>query len=65
MNRLCYVYLSEVDLCINDNKFGKDVSQLNKTLKGVCGVQMDEVIQCSKIYKYIKLDKDKILEHFI
>jgi hypothetical protein len=65
MNRICYVYLSEVDLCINNNKFGKEVSQLNKTLKNICGVQMDEVIQCSKIYKYVKLDKDKILEHFI
>jgi hypothetical protein len=41
----------------------KDSEQVNKTLKSICGTQMDEVIQCSKIYKYIKLDKDKLLEN--
>ena len=65
MNRLCYIYLSEVDLCLNNNhyNFEKDSQQVNKTLKSICGTQMEEVIQCSKIYKYIKLDKDKLLEN--
>ena len=64
MNVLCYIYLSELDFCLNNNNYNfEKESQIKNTLKKICGTQMDELIQCSKIYKYIKLDKDKLIDN--
>lgn len=49
LNRLCFIYLSELELCLRTN---------GKTFVDKCEINFREVVDCGSTYKYLQLDSD-------
>ena len=58
INTLCYIYLSELDVCLNSKP-----NTNNKLLKERCQKQLKEVINCAETYTSIKLDKNMLISN--
>ena len=52
MNQLCFIYLSELELCLRTSE-----KQNND-----CKMQFTEVIECSSLYRYLQIDTDYLKE---
>lgn len=48
MNQICFIYISELELCLRKNKKG------NKK----CDNQINDVIRCGSIYRHLKIEKE-------
>ena len=55
VNRICYIYLSELNLCLTNNKQKTQAKQN-------CNSQFKEVLECAALFKSLHLDKDKLLD---
>lgn len=54
LNQVCFVYISELDLCLRNNK--------NKTQK--CENYINEIIRCSSIFRHLQIEKKELKEMF-
>ena len=52
MNQLCFIYLSELELCLRNSEKQKDN----------CKMQFNEVIDCSSLYRYLQIDTEYLKE---
>ena len=55
MNQLCFIYLSELELCLRTSE--KSEKQENN-----CKMQFTEVIDCSSLYRYLQIDTEYLKE---
>lgn len=58
LNRVCYIYLSELDLCVNKKKS-------NNNLIKQCKNELNEVLDCGRMFSILKLDNEKLLSNIM
>lgn len=58
LNRKCYIYLSELYLCVNRNKE-------NNNLLHQCKGELSEILDCGKLYSVLKLNQEKLLSNIM
>lgn len=55
MNQICFVYISELELCLRNNKIQRQK----------CDDYLNNVIKCGSIFRHLQIDKNYLKEMFI
>lgn len=58
LNRICYLYLSELSICIEE----ANLTNKNDKIDKLCKEELNELMLCGSVFKYLELDKDRIIQ---